>query len=116
MHERLEMRGADAPGNLREWASIENSLRDEYAGRFLIELLQNARDAQTASYPTSVNGVVYVHLTSEPALVVANQGIAVTPEVVLEAIGKVGQTTKPGSTDEPRLSDPVEGCKGDWAD
>jgi hypothetical protein len=64
---RLEFRDDDSPGDLRERASAEHNLRDEYAGRFLIELLQNARDAQLASPTPSGAEVVYVHLALEPS-------------------------------------------------
>jgi len=54
----------------------------EYHGRFLIELLQNARDALLETDPETRGGVVRVRLTDEPALLVCNDGDPLRPDVM----------------------------------
>ena len=54
---------------LSNW-STERIVTGEYHGRFLIELLQNARDALLEADPGTRDGVVRIRLTDEPALVV----------------------------------------------
>lgn len=75
--------------------SAERIVTGEYHGRFLIELLQNARDALLADDPAARSGTVRIRLTDQPALVVCNDGVPLKPEVLLHSIGKFGQGTKP---------------------
>lgn len=84
----------DDVGDTRSYANMERTLKREYWGRFLIELLQNARDAWNLGHPDATDGVVLVRLTNEPALIVANQGDALRPEVLLDSISKFGESTK----------------------
>lgn len=84
----------DQVGDTRSYANMERTLKREYWGRFLIELLQNARDAWNSNHADATDGVVLVRLTSEPALIVANQGEGLRPEVLLDSISKFGESTK----------------------
>ena len=84
----------DQVGDTRSYANMERTLKREYWGRFLIELLQNARDAWNSTHADATDGVVLVRLTSEPALIIANQGEALRPEVLLDSISKFGESTK----------------------
>ena len=47
---------SDKVGDTRSFANMEQTLTREYWGRFLIELLQNARDAWLAASPGRRNG------------------------------------------------------------
>ena len=87
-HEVLD----DVTKTLSDW-NVADIVAGEYHGRFLIELLQNARDA-FLEVPDAKDGVVRVRLTSEPALVVANQGAPLTTKVLLQSIGRFGLGTK----------------------
>lgn len=78
---------------LSNW-STERIVTGEYHGRFLIELLQNARDAFLEASPDARDGLVQIRLTEEPALVVANDGVPLAPNVLLHSISKFGQGTK----------------------
>lgn len=77
------------------FARAERLLGREYHGRFLIELLQNAADAWRED-PRSRRdrSRVEVLLTDDPALIVANQGVPITAQVVIEALGHIGASTK----------------------
>ncbi|MBA3851709.1 MAG: hypothetical protein H0X59_05015, partial [Chloroflexi bacterium] len=57
-------------------------------------MLQNARDAWNTTHADATHGVVLVRLTSEPALIIANQGEALRPEALLDSISKFGESTK----------------------
>ena len=86
----------DAVSGLRSNANMERTLQREYFGRFLIELLQNARDAWRKANPENLDGVLRIHLGGEaPALTVCNQGQPLDASVVLYSIGKFGESTKP---------------------
>ena len=77
------------------FARAERLLGREYHGRFLIELFQNAADAWRSD-PRSLTGrsPVAVVVGDGPALLVANQGAVMTPEVVIESLGHIGASTK----------------------
>lgn len=83
----------DVSKTLSDW-SVAQLVASEYHGRFLIELLQNARDAFLEAWPGSADGEVRIRLTSEPALLVANQGSPMPTDVLLLSIGRFGQGTK----------------------
>jgi len=77
------------------FARAERLLGREYHGRFLVELLQNAADAwRSDSRSHDGRSRVAVILGEGPALLVANQGSAMTPEVVIESLGHIGASTK----------------------
>lgn len=63
----------DDVGDTRSYANMEQTLKREYWGRFLIELLQNARDAWNLGHPDATDGVVLVRLTNEPVLVMLSR-------------------------------------------
>ena len=84
----------DKVGDTRSFANMERTLTREYWGRFLIELLQNARDAWLASMAGGRDGIVRIRLTKDPALVVCNEGEPLTSEVVLQSISKFGESPK----------------------
>ena len=75
------------------WA-VESAMQDEYHGRFVIELLQNARDAWIKANPGRSDGVLRLRLTSDPALIVCNEGVALGLKVLLYAIGRFGEGDK----------------------
>lgn len=77
------------------FARAERLLGREYHGRFLIELLQNAADAwRSDPRSASDRSRVAVIVGEGPALLVANQGAVMTPEVVIESLGHIGASTK----------------------
>ena len=78
------------------FARAERLLGREYHGRFLIELLQNAADAWRSD-PRSERGRsrVAVVIGDGPSLLVANQGSAMSPAVVIESLGHIGASNKP---------------------
>jgi len=88
-HEVLD----DVTKTLSDW-NVADIVAGEYHGRFLIELIQNARDAFLERSPGATDGVVRVRLTREPALVVANQGAPLPTKVLLQSIGRFGLGTK----------------------
>ena len=92
--ERATHRDKDKVGDTRSFGNMEQTLVREYWGRFLIELIQNARDAWLDE-KRSGGARLIVRLTSDPALVVANSGTPITEDVVLDSISKIGESTKP---------------------
>ena len=78
----------------RSFGNMERTLVREYWGRFLIELIQNARDASLEATANQRGGRLIIRLTDDPALVVANSGAPITEEIVLESISQVGESTK----------------------
>lgn len=80
-------------------ANAESSFRRDYAGRFLIELIQNARDAWVKQSGADSTASLIIALTDPPSLVVGNVGEAITDDVLLYSIGLVGESTK-----DPRQS------------
>jgi hypothetical protein len=96
---RLRVTTVDQVADTRAKAAMERTLRREYHGRALIELLQNARDAWLADKRSrTTDGRVLVRLEPTPALVVANQGEPLSVERVLYSIAKFGASTKPAGT------------------
>jgi hypothetical protein len=94
VRERARHTTSDKVGDTRSFANMEQTLTREYWGRFLIELLQNARDAWLASSPDDRDGLLRIRLTDDPALVVCNEGSPLTAEVVLHSISKFGESPK----------------------
>src|SRR5438105_15103609 len=86
VRERATHDTPDKVGDTRSFANMERTLTREYWGRFLIELLQNARDAWLAGQGGGRDGIVRIRLTRDPALIVCNEGEPLTPEVVLQSI------------------------------
>lgn len=99
IHEVVEERACrdtlDKLASLRSDGNAERTVRDEYHGRFLIELLQNARDAWMKLDSDAVRGGRLRIELSEGSLVVANEGIPVSSKVLLYSLGKFGESTKP---------------------
>ncbi len=85
----------DKLSSLRSDGNAERTVRDEYHARFLIELLQNARDAWMKLDGGAVRGGRLRIELSEGSLVVANEGIPVSSKVLLYSLGKFGESTKP---------------------
>ena len=94
VRERARHTTSDKVGDTRSFANMEQTLTREYWGRFLIELLQNARDAWLASSPGRRDGLLRIRLTDDPALVVCNEGSPLTPSIVLDSISKFGESPK----------------------
>lgn len=87
----------DQVRSTRSHANAERLFQREYFGRFLIELLQNARDAWL-DLPVADRGercsALRIRLTADYVLEVWNEGVAVTSAVILNSIGAVGEGTK----------------------
>lgn len=80
------------------FARAERLLARECHGAFLVELLQNAGDAwQNDPRSSSERSRVAVIVGDGPALMVANQGIDMTAEVVIESLGHIGASRRSGS-------------------
>lgn len=92
--ERARHDTSDKVGDTRSFANMEQTLTREYWGRFLIELLQNARDAWLHSDTGSRDGVLRIRLTRDPTLVVCNEGEPLKSDVVLHSISKFGESPK----------------------
>lgn len=93
---RAEHKSMESVRTTCSFARAERLLGGEYHGRFLIELLQNAADAwRNDPRAERARSRVAVVVTQGPALIVANQGIALTPRVVIESLGHIGASTKP---------------------
>ena len=84
----------DKVGDTRSFANMEQTLAREYYGRFLIEMLQNARDAWLHGTSSRPDGLLRIRLTAEPTLVVCNEGEPLSPDVVLHSISKFGESPK----------------------
>ena len=84
----------DRVGDTRSFANMKQTLTREYWGRFLIEMLQNARDAWLAGGRDRSDGVLRIRLTRDPVLLVCNEGRAITADVILDSIAKFGESTK----------------------
>lgn len=84
----------DKVGDTRSFANMEQTLTREYWGRFLLELLQNARDAWLAGNARGPDGLLRIRLTKDPVLVVCNEGRPLTPDIVLHSISKFGESSK----------------------
>lgn len=65
--ERARHDGSDKVGDRRSFANIEQTLTREYWGRFLIELLQNARDAWLRRPGMAQDGLLRIWLTVDGA-------------------------------------------------
>ena len=94
VRERARHDTSDKVGDTRSFANMEQTLTREYWGRFLIELLQNARDAWLRGDNGSRDGLLRIRLTRDPALVVCNEGEPLSSEVVLHSISKFGESPK----------------------
>ena len=96
--DRATFRSDDSASTTRSFANMEDDLQKEYFGRFLVELIQNARDAWLGTEAERPGGLIRIVLTNEPALVVCNQGDAVRPDVVIHSLAKYGESSKPHGT------------------
>lgn len=94
--ERARHETAEEVRTTCSFARAERLLGREYHGRFLVELLQNAADAwRNDPRAEELGGSRVAVVVSEgPALLVANQGAPMSPEVVIESLGHIGATTK----------------------
>lgn len=85
-------------GTLSSFANMEGLLKREYYGRFIIELIQNARDAWYASgKKPKEKSIVRVILHGEPespVLTVCNQGVSFNAERLLKHITQFGESSK----------------------
>ena len=85
-------------GTLSSFANMESLLKREYYGRFIIELIQNARDAWYASdikmQKKSVVRVILHGDQAHPVLTVCNQGVSFNAEKVLKHITQFGESSK----------------------
>lgn len=84
----------DEVSDTRSYANMERALRREYHGRFVIELIQNARDAFASGADDDSKGVLQLTISEGPALLVCNQGPALSPDALLYSISKFGESTK----------------------
>src|SRR5262245_5608694 len=96
--DRATFRNDDSASTTRSFANMEDDLQKEYYGRFLIELIQNARDAWMGEALERPGGLIRICLTNEPALVVCNQGDPVRPDIVIHSLAKYGNSPKPHGT------------------
>ena len=72
--ERRAARGSKgAVAELVALANAEDQFRRDYHDRFLIELIQNARDAWVAANGDSPAGSLLIQLTDKPALIVTDR-------------------------------------------
>jgi hypothetical protein len=94
VRERARHDTSDNVGDTRSFGNMEQTLTREYWGRFLIELLQNARDAWLGGVASHRDGLLRIRLTTDPALVVCNEGDPLSPGVVLDSISKFGESPK----------------------
>lgn len=88
----------ETPEQVRDtcsFARAERLLADEYHGRFLIELLQNAADAWRAVAEPGSRSRVRIVIAEGPALIVANEGGVFPADIVLDSLGQIGASTKP---------------------
>jgi hypothetical protein len=92
--ERAQHETLDQVSATRSSWAVESAMQDEYHGRFVIELLQNARDAWIKANPGRSDGVLRLRLTSDPALIVCNEGVPLGSKVLLYAIGRFGEGDK----------------------
>lgn len=98
--ERATHRSPDDVADTLSFARADGLIGREYHGRFLIELLQNAADAWRGDQRSAERGArVAIVLdpgsgTDGPALLVANQGLALTADVVVSSLGHIGASTK----------------------
>lgn len=92
---RARLDTEDRVSNARKDARNEAMLRREYHGRFLIELLQNARDAWILSGGALAEGLLRVRVSRDNCLLVGNTGEAITDRVLLFSLCKTGESTKP---------------------
>jgi hypothetical protein len=84
----------DKVGDTRSFANMEQTLAREYYGRFLIEMLQNARDAWLHGTSSRPDGLLRIRMTADPTLIVCNEGDPLSPDVVLHSISKFGESPK----------------------
>ena len=96
--ERLTCAGPEHLRLLKSHAKAEQMVTREYAGRALIELIQNARDAaRTAGLaPSDCEVLVWTEPASDGLvkLSVANRGVPVTVPVVRASLTQIGESTK----------------------
>jgi hypothetical protein len=88
--------GVGEVGTTSSFANMEALLKREYFGRFVIELIQNARDAWYANgRPRTERCVVRVLLHADPpVLTVCNQGNALDSEGLIKHIAQFGESSK----------------------
>ncbi len=94
LHQRYQHNTLDHVSDTLSSASVERTLQKGYYGRFLIELIQNARDAWLSLTDNHKPGRIRIRLSKGKALLVCNSGIPFTSDVLLYSLGKFGQSTK----------------------
>ena len=91
---RAKLDTEDKVCNARKDARMEALLLREYHGRFLIELLQNARDAWLLERKVRGGGLLRVRVAADRTLLVGNTGAAIDANVLLYSLCKTGESTK----------------------
>ncbi len=80
--------------NYRTLASLSGQVAQEYRGRCVLELLQNAHDALLKAGPTDPRQISFIlHTFPEPVLLIANSGIPFRRDD-FEGICQLGQSPK----------------------
>jgi len=92
--ERATRDTLDKVASLRSDANAERTIQREYHGRFLIELLQNARDAWAETAASRDRGGTLRIELSAGELDVANEGVPLDAGLLLYSLGKFGEGTK----------------------
>jgi hypothetical protein len=85
------------PEDVSRTVSLANGERlfgQEYYGRFLIELLQNAADAWDIGAGEGKRSRIEIALAQGPVLLVANEGESFPASVVIDSLGHIGRSTK----------------------
>ncbi len=103
--------------DLAHHALAESEVADQHEGRFLVELLQNVRDAWCMRPNAGAAGSVLADRPARAALVVTDRGLLVADQGagfdlesqdVLDAVRYLRRSSKRGATDEAR------GLVGHW--
>ena len=94
LHGRYQHNTKDEVSDTLSSASVERTLQKGYYGRFLIELIQNARDAWLSLTDNHKPGKIRIRLSKDKALLVCNSGVPFTSQILLFSLGKFGQSTK----------------------
>ena len=88
--------GVGDVGTTSSFANMEALLKREYYGRFVIELVQNARDAWCADGRSrTARSVLRVMLHGDPpVLTVCNEGVALDADGLIKHIAQFGESSK----------------------
>jgi hypothetical protein len=92
--DRLVHRTLDDVSRTRSEANAERTLQREYFGRFLIELMQNARDAWAKEATSGEPAALHIVVEEPLALTVYNRGTPIPPDIILYSLGRIGESPK----------------------